>query len=88
MYGLPQADILANYKLKKDLLLYGYIPYRHTPGLWRHIWRPVTFILVAGDFGIKYEGREHADYLIRSIKKLYKKYSRLGGCFNYGIKLP
>ena len=73
MYGLPRAGILANHKLKKDLLPYGYIPCRHTPGLWRHIWRLVTFTLVVDDFEIKYEGREHADHLINSLKKLYEK---------------
>ena len=32
MYGLPQAGILANHKLKRDLLPFGYYPCRHTPG--------------------------------------------------------
>ena len=50
-------------------------------GLWRHIWRPVTFILVADDFGIKYEGREHTDHLIHSVKKLYEKIQQIVRAF-------
>ena len=73
MYGLPQAGILANQKLKRDLLPFGYVPCRHTPGLWRHIWRPVTFTLVVDDFGIKYVGRQHAEHLISTLRKLYPK---------------
>ena len=36
MYGLPQADILAEKQLIRFLGRYGYAPVRHTPGLWRH----------------------------------------------------
>eukprot|EP00957_Ditylum_brightwellii_P115317 8793521-Ditylum_brightwellii.AAC.1 len=52
MYGLPQAGILANKLLKERLATAGYCPTRHTPGLWQHKWRPVTFSLVVDDFGI------------------------------------
>ena len=73
MYGLPQAGILANQKLKRDLLPYGYVPCRHTPGLWKHLWRPITFTLVVDDFGIKYVGRKHAEHLLATLRKLYPK---------------
>jgi hypothetical protein len=36
MYGLKQADILANQLLQKRLKPFGYHPARHTPGLWLH----------------------------------------------------
>ena len=54
MYGLPQAGILANKLLKKRLAKKGYYEMPHTPGLWKHIWRPIMFSLVVDDFGIKY----------------------------------
>ena len=73
MYGLPQAGILANHKLKRDLRPFGYIPCRHTPGLWRHIWRPITFTLVVDDFGVKYVGRQQAEHLMTTLKSLYPK---------------
>ena len=41
MYGLPQAGILANELLQKNLMKHGYAPYKHTPGLWTHKTRPI-----------------------------------------------
>eukprot|EP00957_Ditylum_brightwellii_P205958 15346142-Ditylum_brightwellii.AAC.2 len=52
MYGLPQAGILANNLLTKRLTTKGYRPCQHTPGLWKHDWKSVTFSLVVDDFGI------------------------------------
>ncbi len=42
------------------------------PGLWRHVWRPVTFCLVVDDFGIKTVGLCHAKHLIHALEKFYK----------------
>ena len=33
MYDLPQAGILANKLLQKNLAQFGYFPCKHTPGL-------------------------------------------------------
>jgi hypothetical protein len=71
MYGLPQAGILANQLLNKRLEPQGYYQCRHTPGLWRHKWRPILFSLVVDDFGVKYVGREHVDHLIASVEQHY-----------------
>eukprot|EP00804_Cyclotella_cryptica_P011350 CCRYP_016360-RA/>CCRYP_016360-RA protein AED:0.27 eAED:0.23 QI:0/0/0/1/0.5/0.33/3/0/674 len=70
-YGLPQAGILANKLLKKRLATDGYFELPHTPGLFKHISRPIQFSLVVDDFGIKYTGKQHLDHLIASIKKHY-----------------
>eukprot|EP00957_Ditylum_brightwellii_P183843 14003764-Ditylum_brightwellii.AAC.1 len=51
MYGLSQAGILANKLLTTQLVEHGYYPVQHTPGVWWHKWRPVTFALVVDDFG-------------------------------------
>ena len=69
IYGLPQAGILANKELRKRLSPAGYYEVAHTPGLWRHVTRPVQFTLVVDDFGVKYVGKEHAVHLIKAIKK-------------------
>eukprot|EP00804_Cyclotella_cryptica_P012506 CCRYP_017700-RA/>CCRYP_017700-RA protein AED:0.42 eAED:0.36 QI:0/0/0/1/0.66/0.25/4/0/397 len=53
MYGLPQAGILANKLLEKRLAKAGYYQCQHTPGLWRHVWRPITFCLVVDDLASK-----------------------------------
>ena len=71
MYGLPQAGILANKLLKKRLKPHGYYEVKLTPGLWKHISRPIQFTLVVDDFGIKYVGRRHLDHLLRAIKQHY-----------------
>ena len=64
MYGLPQAGILANTLLKEQLLQNDYFEVPHTPGLFWHKTRLVCFTLVVDDFGIKYVGKEHAQYLL------------------------
>jgi hypothetical protein len=51
MYGLPQAGILANELLQRNLAKDGYRPIPHTHGLWTHNTRPVSFSLVVDDFG-------------------------------------
>ena len=68
IYGLPQAGILANKQLREKLLPAGYYEVAHTPGLWRHVTRPIQFTLVVDDFGIKNEGKKHLDHLIAAIR--------------------
>jgi hypothetical protein len=63
MYGLPQAGRLANNALLPHLAVHGYIPATHTPGLFTHVSRPVSFSLVDDNVGVKYVGREHAAHL-------------------------
>jgi hypothetical protein len=71
MYGLPQAGILANELLHRNLVKDGYRPTTHTHGLRTHDTRPISFSLVVDDFGDKYVGREHAEHLMTCIKKNY-----------------
>ena len=73
MYGLPQAGKLANEQLRKNLKPAGFYEVKQTPGLWKHERRPIQFSLIVDDFGIKYVGKEHADYLLSSLRKHYKK---------------
>jgi hypothetical protein len=87
IYGLPQAGILANKLLRKRLAPAGYYEVAHTPGLWRHAWRPISFTLVVDDFGVKYVGKEHADHLIKTIKKHYTLSEDWEGSLYCGIKL-
>jgi hypothetical protein len=71
MYGLPQAGILTNELLQRNLAKDGYRPTQHTHGLCKLDTRPISFSLVVDDFGVKYVGREHAEYLMECIKKNY-----------------
>ncbi len=68
MYGLPQACILANQLLEKCLATKGYHQCQHTPGLWGHVWRNITFCLVVDDFGIKVTNMHDMDHLINTLK--------------------
>jgi hypothetical protein len=62
MYGFPQAGILANELLQRNLAKDGYRPTQHTHGLWKHDTCPISFSLVVDDFGVKYVGREHTEH--------------------------
>ncbi|KAL7478346.1 LOW QUALITY PROTEIN: hypothetical protein ACHAW6_006995, partial [Cyclotella cf. meneghiniana] len=42
-----------------------------TPGLWTHNSKPIQFTLVVDDFGIKYVGKETAQFLIDVLQKYY-----------------
>ena len=87
MYGLPQAGALSNKALRKDLAPHGYYECAHTPGLWRHATRPIQFSLVVDDFGVKYVGKEHADHLVRTLRKTYEIAEDWAGEFYVGLKL-
>jgi len=71
MYGLPQARYIANDQLIPILKAAGYHQAKNTPGLFKHLWQPITFSLVVDDFGIKYVSKEHADHLIHTLEKKY-----------------
>jgi hypothetical protein len=87
MYGLPQAGILANELLQRNLAKDGYRPTQHTHGLWKHDTRPISFLLVVDDFGVKYVGHEHADHLMACIKKNYNISSDWKGSAYCGLTL-
>ena len=87
MYGLPQAGILANKLLKERLKKKGYFELPHTPGLWKHVSRPIAFTLVVDDFGVKYVGEQHAQHLIAAIKEEYTVEVDWAGELYCGIKL-
>ena len=68
IYGLPQAGALTNKQLREYLAPAGYYECAHTPGLWKHISRPVQFSLVVDDFGVKYVGKENANHLTQTLR--------------------
>ena len=43
-----------------------------TPGLWRHTWRPIQFVLIVDDFDVEYVGKQHDDHLLSVLNKFYK----------------
>ena len=87
IYGLPQAGALANKLLKKRLAPAGYYEMPHTPGLWKHVSRPIAFTLVVDDFGVKYVSKKNADHLVTALKGKYKISKDWTGSLYCGIDL-
>ena len=87
IWGLLHAGIWANKLLWKHLLPHGYYKCANTTGLWKHIIRPILFILVINNFGVKYVGREHVEHLIACIHERYKLTEDWTGDLYCGIKL-
>ena len=72
VYGLPQAGALENKGLEENLSPPGYFEVTHTPGLWQHIARPISFSHVVDDFGVKYIDKADADHIISALKNTMK----------------
>ena len=72
MYRLPQSGILANNLIAHRSSNHGYYTVNQTLGLWRHVRRPISIILVVENFGIGYVGREHADNLMSALEIYYE----------------
>jgi hypothetical protein len=87
LYGLPQAGILTNELLQRNLAKDGYHPTTHTHSLWTHNTRPISFSLVVDDFGVKYVSRKHAEHLMACIKKKYNISSDWNGTAYCGLTL-
>jgi hypothetical protein len=87
MYGLKQAGLLANQLLQTRLAPFGYYPARHTPGLWLHRTRPISFSLVVDDFTVKYVGKQHADHLRSALLKTYDLTTDWSGTVYSGMTL-
>ena len=70
MPGLKQSGRIANNRLKAHLAQFGFPPVPRTPALCKHATKPIVFSLVVDNFGVKYIGKENADYLIQALQKL------------------
>jgi hypothetical protein len=53
MHGLKQGGLLANHLLQTRSAPFRYYPARHTPGLWLHKTRPISFSLVLDYFTVE-----------------------------------
>ena len=87
MYGIPEAGIPAKKLICAQLEKIRYFKLPHTPGLRKHIYIPISFTLVVGNFGIKYVGEEHAEHPIKAVRSKYSfKVDQMGGLYR-GIEL-
>ncbi len=87
VWGLPQAGILANKRLRQKMAPFGYFRHVNTPGLWYHKSRPISFTLVVDNFGVKYENKDDVDHLVASIKITYTLTKDWSGDLYCGIAL-
>eukprot|EP00957_Ditylum_brightwellii_P211267 15365967-Ditylum_brightwellii.AAC.2 len=71
MYGLLLAGWIVHNQLKIHLAKYGYAPVQHTPGLWKHQTRNITFCLFVDNFGIKYTDKNNVEHLLNALQQLY-----------------
>ena len=87
VHGLPATGIIANKILKARLAKKGYFKLLHTPSLWKHVTRPISFTLVVDDFGVKYKKQEHAKHLIAALQENYTVENDWKGELYCGIEL-
>ena len=71
MYVIPEAGRLASDLLRARLKKYGYIEATHTPGYWKHMWKPISWTLIVDDFGFKYTKKQHVDELLKIMSQWY-----------------
>ena len=88
VYGLKQAGKLANDLLTERLAKHGYYQCDITPGLWRHQWRPILFVLIVDDFGVQYQGKRHAEHLLAALQNDYEVTTDWTGTKFAGIDAP
>ena len=87
MYGLPQAGMLANNRLTKNLATYRYSPTSHTTFLSRNQICPISFTLVVDKFLVKYVGRQHAEHQVSNLADLYPLTTDWEGKLYFGLTL-
>ena len=71
VHSLSQEGIIAQQLLERRLQAEGYHQSATTHGYWKHKWRPISFLLVVDNFGVKYVGEEHANHLLSALHKHY-----------------
>jgi hypothetical protein len=70
MYGLKEAGKLSNLRLVSLLSSFGFFE-TSTPCLFKHVSRPILFVLVVDDFGVKYTNHSDFDFLVSCLSSLF-----------------
>eukprot|EP00804_Cyclotella_cryptica_P011596 CCRYP_012097-RA/>CCRYP_012097-RA protein AED:0.35 eAED:0.48 QI:0/0/0/1/0/0/2/0/379 len=70
-----------------DITLNMLCPCTTNPGLWRHIWRSITFCFVVNDFVVKTVGLKHAKHLQTELEKHYECSMDWKGGLFCGVRL-
>jgi hypothetical protein len=70
IYGLSHAGCLAQQRLIKYLGEHGYDLAPNSTSLFTHKTNSVSFTLEVDDFGVEYAGKDNANHLLDTPKKL------------------
>ena len=62
---------MANGLLLTSLNNTGYYETTTTSGIWRHRWRPIMFVQIVDDFGIRYVGDNYLHHLRTVLTNYY-----------------
>ena len=79
--------LLAQQLLEKLLNAEGCNQDTLVPCLWIHSWRPVTFTVCVDNFGVKYVGEQHVEYLMTVLRNHYTISSDWSGSRYLGLDL-
>ena len=93
-YGFPQSGKVANNLLQMRLEDAHYYETAINPGLWRHKWRSIQFVLIVDDFGLEYVRKQDANHLASVLKNHHdisqdwegKKFAGIDLGWNYATK--
>jgi predicted class III extradiol MEMO1 family dioxygenase len=80
--GLPQAGSLGHDLLEQRLNKEEYFQSQIVPPLWKHKTKPIQFVLVVDNYGIKYLKKEDLDHLIQTLEKHY-----VSQCGSRGVRI-
>ena len=87
MYGLPLSGILAQQLPEKRLNSEVYRQDTLVPGLWTHLWSPVTFTLGVDDCGVDYVGDQQINHLMTVLNRHYTISNNWTGSHYLGLDL-
>jgi hypothetical protein len=71
MYGLKEAGNFPQLRFVSLLAQSGFLE-TQTLCLFRHLTRPIAFVLVVDDFGVKSQNRDNFDFLVSALSPLYQ----------------
>jgi hypothetical protein len=75
MYGLKEAGKLSNLRLVSLFSTFGFHEIT-TPCLFKHVSRPILFVSVVDNFGVKYTNHSDFDFLVSCLSTLYHAKTR------------
>ena len=83
----PRSGQISKRSVTSNTEKHGYMEATHTPGYWKHMWKPISWTLIVDDFGFKYTNKRHMDKLLRILSQWHVMKMDWGGTSFRGITL-